>query len=178
MQGAAQSYADHAPAAPSALTPRSEARSKAQVIATYVVTFVAGACAAAVPLLSLLKQVAEHKSELQAVLELVQRVGWPAVIGGAALAWMYQEKRAWRKDRAEFREEMATERRASRAQVEAIGAHVEGAIRENTAVMRALLQRLGARSGDVTGQHQRIAPAVERVRKPTGQVPTEEGAGG
>lgn len=164
--------------APSALTPRSEARSRAQVIATYVVTFVAGACAAAVPLLSLLKQVAEHKGELQAVLELVQRVGWPAVISGCALAWMYQEKRAWRKDRAEFREEMATERRASRAELEAFGSQIGGALRENTMVMRALLQRLGARPGDATGQHSRIPPVVERQRKQTGAQPIVEEAAG
>jgi hypothetical protein len=104
------------------MTPRSEARSKAQVIATYVVTFVAGACASAVPLLSLLKQVAEHKSELAAVAELAQRVGWPAVISGVAIAVMFLERRAWRRDRAEFREEIAAERRAARAEIEAVAA--------------------------------------------------------
>ena len=177
MHAAAPAYQSEAKASPSSLTPRSEARSKAQVIATYVVTFVAGACAAAVPLLSLLKQVAEHKGELAAVLELVQRVGWPAVISGAAIAWMALERKAWRKDRADFRAEMAEERRAARAEIEAVAAQVGGAVRENTVVMRALLQRLGARPGDTTGQHGRIPPVVERQRKQTGSVPlTEEAA--
>lgn len=181
MQAAA---ADHASPAPSAMTPRTEARSKAQVIATYVVTFVAGACASAVPLLSLLKQVAEHKSELQAVAELAQRVGWPAVISGVAIAVMFLERRAWRRDRAEFRAEMAAERRAARSEIEAFGAQIGGALRENAAsnarvahVLGALLQRLGARPGDITGQNPRVAQ--ERVRKQTGAQPiAEEGAGG
>jgi hypothetical protein len=89
---------------------------------------------------------------------------------------MYQEKRAWRKDRAEFREEIAAERRASRAELEAFGSQIGGALRENTMVMRALLQRLGARPGDVTGQHQRVAQ--ERVRKQTGSQPIAEEAAG
>lgn len=160
--------------APSALTPRSEARSKGQLVAY----FVAGACASAIPLLSLLKQIAEHKSELAAVAELAQRVGWPAVIAGCAVAWMALERQAWRKDRADFRAEMAEERRAARAEIEAVASQVGGALRENTMVMRALLQRLGARPGDVTGQHSRIPPVVERQRKQTGAQPiTEEAAG-
>lgn len=91
---------------------------------------------------------------------------------------MYQEKRAWRKDRADFRAEMAEERRASRAELEAFGSQIGGALRENTMVMRALLQRLGARPGDVTGQHSRIPPVVERQRKQTGAQPIVEEAAG
>lgn len=168
---AAQAAVHEEPAAaPSAQTPRSAARSRAQVAASYVGTFVAGVCVAAIPLLSLLKQVAEHKTEIMAVAEVVQRLGWPALIAGVAVGWMHLERRAWRKDRGDFREEMAATRRAARAEIEALGAQVGGALRENAAAVREsaainreLLRRLGVRpaSASTTGPQ-------ERVRQPTG----------
>lgn len=167
---------DQPAAAASSQTPRTAARGRAQVAASYVGTFVAGVCVAAIPLLSLLKQIVEHRDELFAVADLVQRIGWPALISGVAIGWMHFERRAWRKDRADFRDEMAAERRASRAEIEALGAQTGGALREVAAalresalVTRELLRRLGVRtagpsSAESTGPQERIRPGVRERR--------------
>lgn len=174
MSAAQTAVHDEPAPAPSAQTARSAARSRAQVAASYVGTFVAGLATAAIPLLVLLKQVVEHKDEILAVADLAQRIGWPALISGVAIGWMHLERRRGAADRAAFREEMAAERRAARAEIEAVAAQVGGALRENAAavresaqVTRELLRRLGVRpmgapSAEITGPH-------ERIRRATGQ---------
>lgn len=181
---------DEPAAAPSAQTPRTAARSRAQVAASYVGTFVAGICVAAIPLLSLLKQVAEHKDELVAVADLAQRIGWPALVAGIACGLFAWDRRAARADRAEdratFSEVLTATRRDGQAGLQALGTQIDGALRENAAASREnaqatreLLRRLGVRttgpsSAESTGPQERLRPGADRGRRTTTETPIVE----